>query len=72
MICNRGIKTTNTLKQIFIKEFGEALGELVYNKAKPLIHNWLQQKQKESEYPCWAKTITEEYLKEFKEKKVNA
>ena len=26
---------------------------------------WLQQKQKESEYPCWAKTIIGEFLKEL-------
>ena len=43
---------------------------LTDNEYIKCFEEWLQQKQKESEYPCWAKTITEEYLKEL-EKKVN-
>ena len=35
-----------TLKQKFIEEFGEELGTILYNKARPHFYNWLQQKQK--------------------------
>lgn len=60
-----------TLKQIFIEVFADwtfedvKKGDSIYTRFLKVNKKWLQQKQLESEYPCWAKTIIGELLKEL-------